>query len=50
MILFYVFEEWADVEGEGIVRCIADIVMDALRNPYKTRPEGECLLGEVARQ
>ncbi|KAG1800461.1 isoprenoid synthase domain-containing protein [Suillus plorans] len=29
---------------------MVDIVLDALHNPHKTRPEGECILGKIARR
>lgn len=50
MTLFYAFDEYTDVEDEGATREMADIVMDGLRNPTKSRPEDECFLGEMARQ
>ena len=31
-------------------RVYAEIVMDAIRNPQKERPQGEPKLGEIARQ
>ncbi|KAF9560260.1 hypothetical protein CPC08DRAFT_708188 [Agrocybe pediades] len=33
-----------------VVREMADIIIDALNNPDKPRPEGEILLGELTRQ
>ena len=50
MAFFYAFDEYTDVRTEDEVQNLADIVMDAMRNPDKTRPEGENPLGEVARQ
>ncbi|KAI0050123.1 terpenoid synthase [Auriscalpium vulgare] len=50
MVLFFVFEGYTDLSHGDDVRVYADMVMDALRNPHKPRPAGECLLGEVARQ
>ena len=50
MTLFYAFDEYTDVEDEVITREMADIVMDGLQNPEKPRPQGECFLGEMARQ
>jgi len=50
MNLLYVFDEFTDIangKGAGDIR---DIVMDALRNPQKPRPEGELLIGEMARK
>ena len=50
MALFFVFDHLTDVEDEKVARQMADITMDALRNPDKPRPAGECALGEMARQ
>jgi len=50
MNLFFVVDEYTDVEPAPVVREMVDIVIDALNNPEKPRPEGEILLGEVARQ
>ncbi|PPQ98466.1 hypothetical protein CVT26_013867 [Gymnopilus dilepis] len=50
MNLFFVVDEYTDVEEAPVVREMVDIVIDALNNPEKPRPEGEILLGEVARQ
>lgn len=48
--LVFVYDEYADVLDEAGAQLQADIVMDALRNPTKTRPHGECFIGEMARQ
>ncbi|KAF7376984.1 Terpene cyclase [Mycena sanguinolenta] len=50
MMLFFTFDEYTDVLPAPEVRRYADIVMDALKNPNKPRPEGEHVVGEVARQ
>ncbi|RDX52874.1 terpenoid synthase [Lentinus brumalis] len=50
MNLFFVFDEYSDVEDEQTVQAFANIIMDALRDPYKARPAGEPVLGEIARQ
>ena len=50
MILFFVFDEYSDVENAEIVRKQADMIMDALRNPFIPRPSGEIVLGELTRQ
>lgn len=50
MALFYAFDEYTDVEDGCVTRNMADILMDALRDSDKPRPEGECLLGELSRQ
>jgi hypothetical protein len=50
MLLFFIYDEFTDkVDGDG-ARLYADMVMDAIRNPHKTRPQGEPKLGEIARQ
>lgn len=50
MVLFYVYDEFTDVESEESSRHIAAMVMDALRNPHKPRPAGEFRVAELARQ
>ncbi|KZT64788.1 terpenoid synthase [Daedalea quercina L-15889] len=50
MNVFFVFDEYTDVEDADVVREMVDIVIDAIHNPEKPRPEGEVLLGELARQ
>ncbi|KAF9560258.1 terpenoid synthase [Agrocybe pediades] len=47
MKFFLVLDKYTDVEPAHVVREIADIVIDALNNPNKPRPDGEVLLGEV---
>jgi hypothetical protein len=50
MVLFFIYDEFTDkVDGEG-ARVYAEMVMDAIRNPQKERPQGEPKLGEIARQ
>jgi hypothetical protein len=50
MNLFYVYDEYTDIaDGEGADR-VRDIVMDAFRHPEKARPDGELLLGEMAKE
>ena len=50
MVLFFIYDEFTDkVDGEG-ARVYAEMVMDAIRNPHKERPQGEPKLGEIARQ
>jgi Delta6-protoilludene synthase len=48
--LFFILDEYTDVEDELVTRQLADILMDELRNLEKARPQGECPLGEMARQ
>ncbi|EJD05124.1 terpenoid synthase [Fomitiporia mediterranea MF3/22] len=50
MNLFFVIDEYTDVEPAPVVREMVDAVIDAFKNPHKPRPEGEVILGEVARQ
>jgi hypothetical protein len=50
MAALYCFDEYTDQGDEVFVRQAADIVKDALRNPFKFRPEGEIPIGEVFRQ
>ncbi|KAG1779591.1 terpenoid synthase [Suillus placidus] len=47
--LTFLLEEYTDIENEAVTKEIADIVLDALHNPHKIRPEGECIIGETAR-
>jgi hypothetical protein len=48
--LFFIYDEYTDkLDGDGARTC-ADMVMDALRNPHKERPQGESKLGEITRQ
>ena len=50
MALFFIYDEFTDkVDGDG-ARLYAKMVMDAIRNPYNDRPQGEPKLGEIARQ
>jgi Delta6-protoilludene synthase len=50
MVLFFIYDEFTDkVDGDG-ARVYADMVMDAIQNPHKERPQGEPKLGEIARQ
>ncbi|EED81950.1 predicted protein [Postia placenta Mad-698-R] len=50
MNVFFVVDEYTDVESAPIVREMVDIVIDAMNYPHKPRPDGEILLGEVTRQ
>ncbi|THH04989.1 hypothetical protein EW146_g10021 [Bondarzewia mesenterica] len=47
---FFVFDAYSDVADEVAVHAQHEIVMDALRHPHTPRPDGECVLGEMARQ
>jgi len=48
--LFFTFDEFTDVADDETAQKLGDIVLDALHNPRKPRPEGESAVGEVARQ
>ncbi|KAG2155762.1 terpenoid synthase [Suillus clintonianus] len=50
MNLFFLVEEYTDNENEAVAKERMDIVIDAVRNPHEIRPEGESIIGEVARQ
>lgn len=50
MNVFFVVDEYTDVESTEMVREMIGIVIDALHNPEKPRLEGEVLLGELTRQ
>ena len=50
MNVFFVYDEYSDAAHVDDVRAMTDISMDALRNPYTPRPEGEWIGGEITRQ
>ncbi|KAG2118311.1 isoprenoid synthase domain-containing protein [Suillus clintonianus] len=50
MNVFFLLEEYTDTENGTVTKEMVDIVIDALHNPHKIRPEGESILGEIARQ
>ncbi|KAF8483510.1 terpenoid synthase [Russula ochroleuca] len=50
MNMFFVYDEYSDVAHEDEVQVMANIIMDALRNPHTPRPKGEWVGGEVTRQ
>ncbi|KAK0443667.1 terpenoid synthase [Desarmillaria tabescens] len=50
MNFVFVFDEYTDNASPSIVREYADIVMDAIRNPLKPRPDGEVVLGVIAQE
>jgi hypothetical protein len=50
MQVFFVLDEYSDVEETAKVVEMVDIIKDALHNPDKPRPANEILLGELARQ
>ena len=48
--MLFIIDEYTDMEPSAGVQEISDIILDALRNPDKPRPEGELSLGEMIRQ
>lgn len=50
MYLFFVIDEYTDVEPAHVVQGMVDICKDALRDPLKSRPRDEVVLGEMTRQ
>ncbi|OIW25415.1 terpenoid synthase [Coniochaeta ligniaria NRRL 30616] len=50
MNLFFVIDEYTDVATESEAREMARIIMDAIYNPCRPRPEDEWVGGEIARQ
>ncbi|KZT01823.1 terpenoid synthase [Laetiporus sulphureus 93-53] len=50
MNLFFVIDEYTDVEDAKTCREMVDVIIDALNHPHDPRPEGEVVLGEIARQ
>ncbi|KAJ3576333.1 hypothetical protein NP233_g507 [Leucocoprinus birnbaumii] len=46
----FILDEYTDRQNATQVGMTGEIVMDALRNPFKPRPGGESLVGEMARQ
>ncbi|KAI5998081.1 terpenoid synthase [Pisolithus albus] len=50
MIVYFIVDEYTDVEDAERTAEIVNIIIDALNNPYRSRPEGELILGEVIRQ
>ena len=50
MHLFFVIDEYTDVEPENVVKEMVDIIKDALTDPHKSRPGDETILGEMTRQ
>ena len=50
MNLFFVIDEYTDVEDAEAVQGMVGIVIDAINNPEMSRPPSEVLLGELSRQ
>ncbi|KDR71607.1 hypothetical protein GALMADRAFT_143861 [Galerina marginata CBS 339.88] len=49
MNIFYVFDEYTDIADGNEANKIRDIIMDGFQNSHKERPEGELLVGAMAR-
>lgn len=50
MHVFFIIDEYTDVECQEEVRNMMDITSDALRNQSKSRPKDEIFIGEMTRQ
>ncbi|KAG6893372.1 hypothetical protein C0993_001305 [Termitomyces sp. T159_Od127] len=50
MNVFFLFDVYTDAATPHEAQQLATVVMNALRNPKKSRPLGECVIGEIARQ
>jgi hypothetical protein len=50
MVIYFIFDEFTDkADGDG-ARVYTEMVMDAINNPHKERPQGEPKLCEITRQ
>ncbi|KAG1780020.1 terpenoid synthase [Suillus placidus] len=45
-----IVDMYTDIENATVTEAMVGIVIDAVHNPHKTRPEGECILGEIVQQ
>ncbi len=50
MHLLFAFDDYTDNAPPEVVRRYADVVMDAVRNPIKSRPSDEVVLGVIAQE
>ena len=50
MNLFFIIDEYSDIEPPAVVREMVDVMIDALNNPYKPRPEGENIFGQIMKE
>jgi hypothetical protein len=48
--LYFLIDDQTDVESVPVVRELVDIMIDALNNPDKPRPEGEAILGRMIKE
>ena len=50
LYIFHLIDDQTDVESLPVVRQLVDIMIDALNNPDKPRPEGEAILGRIVKE
>jgi hypothetical protein len=50
MHTFFTLDEHTDPLDAAGAKALCDATMDAIENPDKPRPEGEAVIGEIARQ
>ena len=50
MAIGFVLDAYTDYQDPQTVREICDAAADAAKDPYKPRPEGECVVSEITRQ
>lgn len=50
IIVYFIVDEYTDVENATQTAEIVDIIIDALKNPHQPRPKCEVILGEIIRQ
>ena len=50
MTATFFFDDCTDVAHKDDVQVMADVCMDALRNPHTPRPKDEWVGGEIMRQ
>jgi hypothetical protein len=50
MNIYFIVDEYTDIENEAVTKGMVDTVIGALHNSHKARPEGEYILGEIVRQ
>ena len=49
MNIYFVLDEFTDIADDDTAQELCDMVVDAFRNPFQPRPEGEHRLGEMSR-
>lgn len=50
MHTFFTLDEHTDPLDAAGAKALCDATMNAIENPDKPRPEGEAIIGEIARQ